>query len=69
MKTIGKQLKYPISLRLPVFLKMEIRNCRYSIFMRLQEEQQIDNKHISVKFCQKTLIISKDMKAIIYKMK
>ena len=44
MKTIRNQLKYPIGLRLPVFLKIRIKNWRYSIFMRLQKEQQIDNK-------------------------
>ena len=39
MKTISNQLKYPIGLQLPVFLNMEIKNDRYSIFMRLQKEQ------------------------------
>ena len=55
MKTIRNQQKYPIGLRLPVFLKMGIKNSRYSIFKRLQKEQQIDNKN-SVKFCRKTLL-------------
>ena len=44
MKTIRNQLIYPIDLRLPVFLKMGIKNCEYSIFMRLQKEQIIYNK-------------------------
>ena len=47
MKTIVNQPKYPLGLILQVFLKMGIKNCRYSIFMRLQKEQQIDNKKIS----------------------
>ena len=55
METIRTQIKNLISLPLPVFLKMGIKNCRYSIFMRLQKEQQIDNKQKTVKFCQKTL--------------
>ena len=54
MKPIRNQLKYPTGLQLPVFLKMLIRNCRYSIFVRLPKEQQIDKKK-SAKFCQKTL--------------
>ena len=53
MKTIRNQLKCPINLRLLVVLKMGFKNCRYSIFMRLEKEQQIDNKK-SVQFCQKT---------------
>ena len=45
MKTIrNKKKKHPIGLLLPVFLKMGIENCRYSIFMWLQNEQQIDSK-------------------------
>ena len=44
MKNIRNQRKYPLGLNLLVFLKMGIRNCRCSIFMRLQKEQQIDNK-------------------------
>ena len=36
MKTIRNQRKY----RLQVFLKIGIKNCRYSIFMRLQKEQK-----------------------------
>ena len=44
MKTIRNQLKFPIVLRLPVFLKTGIKNCQYSIFMLLQKEQQRDNK-------------------------
>ena len=44
MKNIRNQLKYPIGLRLTVFLKMIFKNCRYSIFMWLQKEQQKDNK-------------------------
>ena len=44
MKTIRNQLKYHIGLRLSVFLKTGIKNGRYLIFMRLQKEQQIDNK-------------------------
>ena len=34
---------------------MRIKNCRYSIFMQLQKEQQIDNKK-SFKFGPKTLL-------------
>ena len=37
MKTIRNQLKYPVGLRLPVFVKMGIMNCLFSVFMRLQE--------------------------------
>ena len=44
MNTKRNQLKYPIDIQLPVFLKMRNKNCRYSIIMRLQKEQQIDNK-------------------------
>ena len=56
MKTIGNQPKYPKYLQLPVFLKMGITNCRYSICMQLQKEQQIHNKQKkSVNICQKTL--------------
>ena len=44
MKIIRDQLKNPVGLRLPVILKMRITNCRYSLFIRLQKEQQIDNK-------------------------
>ena len=55
MKTNEYQLRYPIGLQLPEFLKMRIKNCRYSIFMQLQKEQQIDNKK-SFKFCPKTLL-------------
>ena len=44
MKTIRNQLKYPIGIKLPMFLKMGVNNCRNSIFMRLQKEQKIDNK-------------------------
>ena len=40
MKTIANQLKYPRGLRVQVFLKMGIKNCRYSFFMPLQ----IDSK-------------------------
>ena len=55
METIRNQLKYPIGLPLPVFLKIGVKNCRYLIFMRLQKETQIDNKQKTVKVCQKTL--------------
>ena len=44
MQTIRNQLKYPIVLQLPMFIKMGIKSFRDSIFMRLQKEQQIDNK-------------------------
>ena len=44
MKTTRNQLKYTNGLRLPVFEQMWIKNCRNSIFMRLQQEQHIDNK-------------------------
>ena len=44
MITIRNQLKYLVALQLPVFLNMGIKNSRYSIFMLLQEEQQLDNK-------------------------
>ena len=44
MKTIRNQLKYPIGLRLSLFLKTRMNYCRYSIFMRLQKEQQTDNE-------------------------
>ena len=43
MKTIRIQPKYRKDLQLPGFLKIEVMNCRYSIFMLLQNEQQIDN--------------------------
>ena len=44
MKTNKNQLRYPIILQLPIFWKMGIKNCRHSVFMRLQKEQQLDNK-------------------------
>ena len=44
MKTIRNQLKFPIGLNLPMLLWKGIKNCRYSFFLQLQKEQQIDNK-------------------------
>ena len=44
MTTIRNQLKYPIGLQLPILLWKGIKNSRYSIFLQLQKEQQIDNK-------------------------
>ena len=49
MKTIRNQLKYPIGLRLPLFLKMGFNNCRYLIFMRLQKEDIIQKNDIKQK--------------------
>ena len=59
MKTIRNQLKYPIGLRLPVFLKMGTKNCRYSIFMRLQKEQQLDTTNNQLNFARKRFLIRK----------
>ena len=44
MKTIRNQLKYPLGLNLLVLLKIGTRNSPYSIFVGLQNEQQMDNK-------------------------
>ena len=44
MKTIRNQLKYPIVVRLPMVLPKELTTAGILFFMRLQKEQQIDNK-------------------------
>ena len=44
MKTIRNQLKYPIGVRLPMVLQKELTTAGIQFFMRLQKEQQIDNK-------------------------
>ena len=44
MKSIRNQLKDLIGLQWPVLLKMWIKSSRYSQFMRLQKEQEINNK-------------------------
>ena len=43
MKTNRKQQKFPIGLRLPVFLKKGIKYCRYSFLCRYKKKQ-VDNK-------------------------
>ena len=55
MKTIRNHLKYPVNLRLPVILKMRTKNCRYSIFTRLQKEQK-DMKAINCKMKQLNIL-------------
>ena len=44
MKTTRNQLKYPIVLQLPIFLKKGLTSVGITLFMLLQKEQQIDNK-------------------------
>ena len=41
MKTIRKQLKYPIGLRLPMLLWKGIQTCPYSTFYAVKKEQQL----------------------------
>ena len=44
MKTIRNQLKYLIVVRSPLLQYKELRTAGSLFFMRLQKEQQIDNK-------------------------
>ena len=44
MKTIRNQLKYPLGVTLRILLYKELRTAGIQFFMRLQKEQQINNK-------------------------
>ena len=44
MITVRNQLNYPKGVQLLMLLKMERRTAGIQFFMRLQKEQQIDNK-------------------------
>ena len=44
MKAIGNKIKFPIDFWFWMLLYKELRTVGIQIFMRLQREQQIDNK-------------------------
>ena len=55
IKTIKNHRKYPSCERIPMLLEKALRSAGTHFFMRLQKEQQTDNKKNSIITWQKTI--------------